>query len=214
MHKCIYDEKKKNHFVCTGCSNKHICGDKHCDQLSYNTNQTRVCQITGICFGQRLCEEYSSSRNGIQHSDDPVYKHKLKRNQQIKNSILKRVYVTEMVDSIETIPKLSPETKKHLIKQILALWETYKQRASSRLIEIQRNDQRCFIVAIMFSLHKGLCSYSSKLYIITPHENLTTRVINKKKSYSKFNVSDITDGQKKIKRVFEDFELKSPISIN
>jgi hypothetical protein len=155
----------------------------------------------------------SAQSSTLTSNMDPEYKTKQKRKQQVKNSHLKLDYVVKMVDSIELVPKLTQNQKSSLVQQIVKLWERYKSCAKEKQKEIQRMDQRCFIVAIMFSLNKGLCSYSSKSYIIVPHDMYKTKEINKKKTYKNFKVSDITEGTKRLKFVFEDKLIDRPICL-
>lgn len=211
---CDFKKVKPDVYQCTKCKYNHLCCANSCDSLFYNSNHTKVCSLTGACYGQRICEEYTSAQSASLTSNiDPEYKKKQKRKQQVKNSQLKLDYVVKMVDAIELEPKLTFNQKNNLIQQIVSLWGKYKSCAKEKQKEIQRMDQRCFIVAIMFSLNKGLCSYSSKSYIIVPHNSYKTKEINKKKTYKNFKVSDITEGTKRLKFVFEDQKIEKPICL-
>jgi len=183
--------------------------------LIITVTKHRCVKLLELVFGQRICEDFGTSLGVLVRTNpDPVYALQGRKTQHLKNSTMPEGFVMKMILSNRLIPVMSDTQKFELTQQILRLWEQFKTSCFAKQRDIQRKDRRCFVVGVLFSLHKGLCSYDSKEYIIMPHTQFVTRVINKKKNYVSFKVSDITEGQKIIKEVFSGFNATSPLTLN
>lgn len=198
-------------FKCTICAAEHVCGPGVCDATAYNTDYTNICTLTGMCFEQRMCDSVIDTNRGITNTIDQKYFHRVKRDQQIKNSIIEREFINEMFEELDFYRELDSQKRIELLNKVLTLWRSFVQQAHNKDVYIHRKDKRCFIVAIMFGLTSGIsCSNG---YVVEPHSNIKLGKLNKKKSYNKFKVSDIRDGQKLIMRMFDNCDIPEPIKI-
>lgn len=196
---------KKNTFKCSICKAIHECGDDKCDSLFYNNDYTNVCIKTGLCFEQRICETYvdtKKSMNGLEQ----VYIKKTKRDQQIKNKILERLHVSKIIKCASSIVYLNEDQINILCKMILSLWEQFVINITQKQEYVHRKDKRCFVVAIIMSLQKGIMT-DDENFIVKPHPKIKTEKLNKKSEYGEFSVSDIRYGQTLIKRVFNGVKI-------
>lgn len=211
--KCQYVRVSDGNFLfkCKLCDNEHQCGPGTCDSTAYNTDYTNICTLTGMCFEQRMCDSIIDTNRGITNTLDQRYFHRVKRDQQIKNSIIEREFVHEMFDELDFYKELESHKRINLLNKILELWRTFVEQAHNKGVYIHRKDKRCFVVAIMFGLTTGIsCSNG---YVVEPHSHIKIGKLNKKKSYGKFKVSDIRDGQKLIMRMFDNFQVVEPVKI-
>ena len=211
---CAFVPSGPNQYACKHCGATHACGADVCTSAAYNRHQTWVCSLTGACLGQRICDIVHNDGRSMVLEPDPSYQVRTKRTQQARNSQLKLSDVVGIIRAIPTEPVLGVEQVHCLTTQICSLWEDFVAESQAKKRDIPRKDRRCFVVAIVFSLHNGLCSYSSKTYLVQPHPRIQALDVNKKKAYKLFSVSDITEGQKTIKEVFADSaEVRTPINI-
>lgn len=211
--RCQYVRRddKTLEFTCTICGDVHLCGPDVCNSTVYNTDYTNICNLTGMCFEQRMCDNIIDSNRGISNTVDQQYFHKIKRNQQIKNSMLEREFVHDLFAELDYYNELGSQKRIELLNKILYLWKIFISEANKKAIYVHRKDKRCFVVAIMFGLPTGIsCSMG---YVVLPHKNIKLGKLNKKKNYSKFNVSDVRQGQKLIMQIFDSFKITTPISI-
>lgn len=206
-HVCSYRLKHDTTFVCENdkCDKSHECGADICEYLFYNSDQTQVCGMTGLCFNQRVCETYVDSHKGIQ-GDDPVYIKRLKRDQQIKNRSLDYAYTIKLLNSIQHIVILSDIEKSSLCSRILVLWQSFVICTKEKNSYTHRKDKRCFVIAIAMSLHTGICSNIGQ-YIVKKHSNIKVNKLNKKSKYETFKVADIRGGTNLIMNVFKNVKL-------
>lgn len=211
--KCQYIRESEEAFVfkCTVCDNIHVCGQGVCDHTAYNTDYTNMCTLTGMCFEQRMCDNIIDTNRGITNTLDQKYFHRVKRDQQIKNSIIEREFVHGMFDELDFYRQLVPNKRIELLNKVLILWRTFVDQAQKKGVYVHRKDKRCFVVAIMFGITTGIsCSNG---YIVEPHSHIKLGKLNKKKHYDKFRVSDIRQGQKLIMCMFDNCEIREPIKI-
>lgn len=194
-----------NVFTCSVCDGEHVCVEGKCDYVIYNREQTSVCTLTGLCHGPRLCEKYAGSGGvGMISVSDPFYVPRGKRCQQINNRILKRESIWNLVNSKDIIlePDLSDAVKQKLLWQISELWFLLVSRVKKTNGSLHRKDRRTFVVSILFSLRDGMCCTESTQFLVKPHPAVRLNVLNKKRKYKHFGVSDIRCGQNLIRRVF------------
>jgi hypothetical protein len=81
------------------------------------------------------------------------------------------------------------------------LWTYFVTNINKKKEYVHRKDKRCFVVAIVMSLRKGIMT-DGENFIIRPHDHIASDKLNKKSEYEEFSVSDIRYGQTLIKRVF------------
>lgn len=213
-HICQFKLKSNNIFICeeTDCNIIHQCGADECESLFYNSDQTQVCGVTGLCFNQRVCETYIDSQKGIR-GDDPIYIRRLKRDQQIKNRSLDYSYTMKLLHSIDAIVVLSDKEKIALCSNILRLWQAFVMCSKEKNSYTHRKDKRCFVIAIAMSLHTGICSNIGQ-YIVHKHPMVCVNKLNKKSKYETFKVADIRGGTNLIVNVFKNIKLDSSKTIN
>lgn len=213
-HECQYKPVKDNPFmfICTICNNIHKCGENDCEHLSYNSDYTQVCTLTGLCFEQRMCELFTNT-NKLNNSSDPVYIKRPKRDQQIKNKYLEREQILRIIECATTIVELTPPQISTLCNKILDLWSQFvssMDKYNKRYVH--RKDKRCFVVAIVLSLENGIMIDDNK-FVVTPHKNIKCAKLNKKSEYPEFEVSDIRYGQTLIKKAFNGNNFDTRYSI-
>jgi hypothetical protein len=209
---CVFKLTDTNHtFQCKFCNKLHECGVNVCDHTIFNTDHTKICTITGLCFNQRLCDTNIDTNRGVSNIVDIDYQHKIKRNQQVKNSSMKRSYVRKLFEKLDYFNEFEQKTKVRLINSVTKLWLEFIVAAENKGIYIHRKDKRCFVVAIMFGITTGISSSSG--FVVNPHENIKINKLNKKRDYNSFKVSDIRAGQKLIKFVFENNEITNSIKL-
>jgi len=211
--KCNYvrQENEITSFKCSICHDIHLCGPGICDSTAYNTDYTNICTKTGLCFEQKVCDSMVDTNRGVTNTLDQKYFHKIKRDQQIKNSILDRCFVDSLFSELNFYRKLNPNKRIDLLNQILALWKEFIVEANRKNIYVHRKDKRCFLVAIMFGMRTGIsCSTG---YVVFPHDEIELNKLNKKKNYRKFFVSDVRLGCKLIMGIFKNHEVLSPIRL-
>lgn len=194
-------------FKCKLCSLIHKC-DKDCEYLQYNTDHTQVCSISGLCYGQKLCYAYDEP-----NKTPYDFIHKTKKDQQRKNAQINSVIITRVLNE-NMFPKCPDHIVYEIERQIVSLWREYILCIKTKNIYINRKDSISFIVGILFSFRHGIKSYDSDNYIVYPHPKFITSEINKKKKYKYFNVSNITYGIKKIKKVFSSYDVVNKIKID
>jgi hypothetical protein len=171
-----------------------------CDSLFYNSDFTQVCSLTGLCFNQRICEAYATTQNIIA-GEDPVFIKKIKRDQQIKNKVLDRKQVNDIIKCASIIVSFDDIQNGILCRKIMELWSKFVEHITSKQEYVHRKDKRCFVVAIIMSLKEGIMT-DDEQFIVSPHGHMKIEKLNKKSSYTHFYVSDIRYGQTLIKRVF------------
>jgi hypothetical protein len=215
LHDCDCDympvKDKPFSFICFLCKRIHECGALECQSLFYNSDFTKVCTITGLCFEQRICETYVDPNKSL-NSPDEMYIRRTKRDQQIKNRGLERNQVMRIIKCASVIVKLSEAQNNSLCIKILALWDQFVINITKRKEYVHRKDRRCFVVAIVMSLKKGIMNDDRK-FIVLPHTGINIKKLNKKSDYTEFNVSDIRYGQTLIKRVFSGTSIDIPLSV-
>jgi hypothetical protein len=206
-HVCQFSLKSNNIFICDVdlCKKIHVCGLDECDYLFYNTDQTQVCGVTGLCFNQRVCENYIDTQRGIRGSD-PVYIKRQKRDQQLKNRSLEYEYTMTLLSSIDTIVMLSSVEKLSLCKQILSLWQSFVMCTQEKKCYTHRKDKRCFVIAIAMSISTGICSNMGQ-YIVLKHDDIHVNKLNKKSKYDTFKVADIRGGTNLLINGFKNVKL-------
>lgn len=198
-------------FTCSHCDNTHSCGRDECDSLFYNSDHTRVCTITGMCFEQRMCEAFvDPSRAYI--NEDPVYFKRTKRDQQIKNKVLDRIHTMKIIGCAAQIIELTEAQNEKLCAKIMTLWSEFVVQISSKKQYVHRKDKRCFVVAIAMSLENGIKN-NLGCFVVSPHKLIKREKLNKKSKYDEFDVSDIRYGQNLIKKVFKGVVLDTGITV-
>lgn len=207
-HKCNFIQKSKDIYICSICSTTHTCGSL-CDSLQYNKDYTNVCQKTGICYEQKLCDEFYDANRNIIHTFDTDFENKTNKASQSHSmrKISLSFIETELKKLIPFI-KISEQQQNSLTEQLYLLWsDIVKTRPSLR-----RKDKRCFIVAIVFNLYKGIETSSG--IVVHKHLFLHPPVFNKRTKGRVFDVSDIRTGQLFIRKVYSDRECPFPIDLN
>lgn len=201
-HTCSYKPVRDHNdlFVCSVCKSVHKCGDGVCDNLQYNSDYTKVCSLTGLCFDQRICDTYVDSKRPLD-CEDPVYIKRVKRDQQIKNKVLDRRQIIKIIECASSIVHIDKSKHDILCAKIMNLWDYFVANITDKREYVHRKDKRCFVVAIVMSLKKGIMTDDDK-FIVMPHSSIKSEKLNKKSEYSEFCVSDIRYGQTLIKRVF------------
>jgi hypothetical protein len=193
-------------FQCKLCKFVHECGKK-CEFLYFNRDKTKVCEISGLCFEQKLCDVNSNI-----NENELEYRPKVKKDQQIKNSYLKPNIVLNILKD-EIFPDFDQSTTIEIEKQINRLWLEFVIYSKEKNLYIHRKDSVSFVVGILFSLNNGMKGYDGDNYIVFPHKSFHTGYLNKKKDYKNFEVSNITYGIKKIKQVFSTYNVENKIRI-
>lgn len=201
-HLCNFKpvQTKLETFICVECRIVHACGREQCDSLTYNSDHTHVCMITGMCFEQRMCETFIDPARAF-IDDDPVYIKKTKRDQQIKNKVLDRGHALKIIRCAAEIVDLNTKQNEKLCSNVLELWSDFVVHISDKKQYVHRKDKRCFVVAIAMSLVNGIKN-NIGVFVVKPHENIKRVKLNKKSKYEEFDVSDIRYGQNLIKKVF------------
>lgn len=210
--RCVFRQVNEAVFTCKVCEKRHHCGSEVCDSLYYNDDHTIVCGLTGLCFGQRVCDTNVDASRGIANAPDVGYTHRVKRSQQSKNSRIDVSFVTQICDKVDYYHRLTDRQKRDLLNKILRLWAEFVDLASANGMYIHRKDSRCFIAAILFGINEGLSCASG--YIVKPHSFIQIERLNKKQDYVAFKVSDIRAGQKLIKTVFDNHGTIQPLTLS
>ena len=219
-HACKYKpvRDKPMLYMCLECKNIHKCGVVDCENLHYNSDYTRVCTLTGLCFEQRICETFVDATKPM-NGDDPIYIKRPKRDQQIKNKHLDRNQIIRIVECASSIVELTPLQINVLCAKIMDLWtqfvncmNTPNPNKKATKSYVHRKDKRCFVIAIIMSLEDGIMIEGDK-FVVTPHEGIKCAKLNKKSEYPEFEVSDIRYGQTLIKRVFNGTDFDSRYSV-
>jgi hypothetical protein len=199
-------------FTCRSCAALHSCGVGRCDKLLYNSDHTQVCALTGLCFQQRVCEAMlDSSRGSVSNQVNRDYFPRVKRDQQIKNSCISEGFIHDFIQSMEGAIVLSKRERSDLTCQTTRLWKEFVACAATKGIYIHRKDRRCFVVAVIYSLEKGICSSSG--VVVYPHPKLSVRKLNKKREYGLFKVTNIRHGQRQIMSVFCDYTVLNTLCL-
>jgi len=207
-HHCKFKCVVNRTFACVICKALHHCGPGRCEHLFYNVDQTRVCSMTGLCFSQKQEDKFDSARERF----EPEYRPAVKRDQQVNNRELPAKYVTAIVESMLTVVPLTEAQSADLVSQIVKLWREYVNIERMRNEYTQRKNKRCFVVAIVMALKRGMCNDNDS-FIVVPHPHLEVRSLNKKRNYSLFNVTDIRDGQNLIKKRFKGIDLADDLVV-
>lgn len=211
-HKCSFQRKRGDIFECEICHQVHECGSDKCVHLFYNADHTQVCALTGLCYEQRMCETIiDMSRGGIANVGSQAYYHRAKRNQQVKNSTLGSNFTVKLLHHMDFYRAMSDRDKTNLLNKIMQLWKEFISRAKTKGIYIHRKDRRCFVVAIMFGIQAGIACTCG--FVVYPHSEIKIPKINKKKTYTQFNVSDVRGGQRLIKKVFDGHRVVNPLKL-
>ena len=182
------------------CAKVHKCNETECEFLQYNSDYTKVCTLTGLCFDQRICENYVDTKRAM-NTEDPRYVKRVKRDQQIKNKVLKRQQIYKIIECASSIIHIDKTKYDTLCDKILILWDQFVLNITDKHEYVHRKDKRCFVVAIIMSLRKGIMTDDER-FIVMPHSNIKSEKLNKKSEYNEFCVSDIRYGQTLIKRIF------------
>ena len=164
-----------------------------------------------MCFEQRLCDTFIDSSRGVFNIVDQPYSHKVKRNQQVKNSSLDIAFVSDLLNEIDYFELMDYNLRVRLISDIMGLWDIFVNLSGERSTYIHRKDKRCFVVAIMFAIPTGLSCLGG--VVVCRHPFVKIKRLNKKRDYKAFKVSDIRDGQKMIKLVFDKHVIEKPLTI-
>jgi len=199
-------------YRCRICHKKHHCGLERCEHLFFNSDYTTVCKLTGRCFQQRHCDTIIDIEKGLTNMQVPMYHPKIKRDQQVKNRTMDHGFISDLITKMEFNQKMSGWWMSQTTGKIISLWGEFVRCAIQKNIYIHRKDRRCFVVAIMFSLHSGICSPAG--YVVKQHPEFALYKLNKKKSYGCFKVSDIRYGQKLIMNVFRSHKPVNALDIN
>jgi len=181
---CDFEEKRRDVYQCTTCYKIHKCGINDCEHLFYNRDFISVCKLTGKCFNQQICEPFDDCRT----NQDPVFRLKVKRDQQIKNRSLNYDTIFILVNSVRNIVILSQIQTRCLCNQILELWYEFIQCTKDKETYTHRKDKRCFVISIVMSLNVGICTNNGQ-FIIHKHPHINVKKINKKSKYKSFKVS-------------------------
>ena len=71
------------------------CTEETCIHIVYNQDATRVCSLSGLCFGQKLCDRIAHSNCsggmssvGTVNTAESLFIQDTKRDQQIGNKVL------------------------------------------------------------------------------------------------------------------------------
>lgn len=208
-HHCKFKCIVNRTFACIVCNALHHCGPGKCEHLFYNVDQTRVCSMTGLCFSQKQGDKFDSVRDQA----DPVYHPRVKRDQQVNNRELNTEYASGVVDAMRAVVPLSQSQRDALVHKIVTLWKEYVKIEKLRNEYTQRKNKRCFVVAIVMALKKGMCNDTNQ-FIVHPHPDLPVKSLNKKRNYQKFNVTDIRDGQNLIKKRFKGVKVSDHLCIS
>lgn len=192
----------------------HVCpGPDKCPYIFLNSEFTFTCQQSGETFNQYVCDTYCPQMKGLVSTNDNLFYPKLKRDQQIKNSLVDTDEFVRILSNLkELIPGLESESPKKIISQLINLWYEFIEVSRQKKIYIHRRNRITFTVAIIYSLRTGIMN-NNNTYIVFPHEErfeMKTK-LNKKKKYESFKVPDIRTGTKMLKEVFKDHVVKSPI---
>lgn len=178
-----------------------------CSHLVLNSDRTYVCTLTGKCFSQMVCTPYSNF-NTCSKDYKQEYKENFeqlsRKSQQIKNINL------DTKTTLKTLNKLSidfplPREKTDLLTaQIITLWNDIVK--SDYVQYIFRVDKESVVVAVLYSLHRGLCN-DKKVFIINSHPELKPKGGTKRKLNSGIPMAHIRRGQNLIRRAFQGEEV-------
>lgn len=211
-HECDFGLVKGLRYRCHACQAVHDCGQDTCEHLFFNSDYTSVCRLTGRCFQQRHCDAFIDVEKGLTNTEIPTYQPRCKRDQQVKNRSMDHGFISKLIYRMEFNTPLCANRLTATSSKIINLWLEFIRCATQKNIYIHRKDRRCFVVAIMFSLHSGICSPAG--YVVKRHPEFELYKLNKKKSYGCFKVSDIRYGQKLIMRVFNAHKPVNVLDIN
>lgn len=211
-HECDFVIVKGTLYRCRTCHKKHECGLERCERLFFNSDYTTVCKLTGRCFQQRHYDAFIDNDKGLTNMEVPMYHPRIKRDQQVKNRSMDHGFISELISKMDSNQVVSEKQMSQITSKIIRLWGEFIRCAAENNIYIHRKDSRCFVVAIMFSLHSGICSPAG--YVVKRHPEFELYNLNKKKSYGCFKVSDIRYGQKLITNVFRTHRPVNILDIN
>lgn len=193
------------------------CTEESCTHIVYNQDATRVCSLSGLCFGQKLCDRFASSSCsggmsgiGTVNSAETLFIHENKRDQQIGNKVLPEAQISNWVSSLvgdESFVKI-------LSKQIKLLWDEIVQISVEEGIVIRRNYRRCVTVAVVVSLGSGMSARSG--IIVHAHDKRIGGVAYNKRTpliAQNIGISDMRAGQRILKTIFDKVKCKSVIKL-
>lgn len=204
LHTCEFVQRgTKLLYECSTCKATHHCGLEICEHLVFNRDQTRVCTVTGRCFDQLMSETVGNYR------DEPVFVHRVKRDQQIRNQKMVSNDVELILQSVTFIPE---QYHHDLIGQICRLWDIVVEELQRTKQYIHRYTRQHFVVVILFSLTNGLTT-SNDTIVVQPHDFITVPVVNKKNKFDKFAISDIRNGIKLMKYDLAQLMVDRPIQL-
>lgn len=205
--------KKSKHFVCSLCSEPHICDYETCKHLILNNDRTHVCEITGLCYSQLMCHGYQemvkSNINEIVKSNS----HKRKRDQQHGNRVMHRKDIENVVKGTEL--NISESfIMENIVRDIMRMWKVIME--TETIDYVQRDDKHAVVAAILFSIKNGLKNDLGN-YIVHPstdNKNIIKLNKKKKKSASIIKIPLIRSGQKLLRKAFSNIRLINPFDID
>ena len=193
------------------------CTEETCIHIVYNQDATRVCSLSGLCFGQKLCDRIAHSNCsggmssvGTVNTAESLFIQDTKRDQQIGNKVLCDSQIADWVSSLIGDGMFV----KILSKKIKMLWDELVQISVSEGVVIRRNYRRCVTVAVVVSLASGMSARSG--IIVHAHGNKIGGVAYNKRTpllAEKIGISDMRVGQRILKTVFDKIVCKNIIKL-
>ena len=189
--------------MCSNCGKTHRCVGRNCPFVKLNVNNELVCTLTGCCVGTLLCDKFFKSSMSDFKNGCSFYKQQ-KRDQQIQNCCITERFALKVIQAIPFTQGHSPALTAELVRDILSLWHSFSGIVLNGQIYMHRKDRRCFVVAVCFSLERGLRNNNGAI-LVYPHGAIfSVAAANKKLANSEFRVGDIRYGVKLLRRVFHD----------
>ena len=196
------------------------CTEENCTHIVYNQDATRVCSLSGLCFGQKLCDRFAigscsggMSGIGTVNTTESIFIHENKRDQQIGNKVLTEIQIVNWVSSL--IGSGEKESFVRLLsKRIKLLWDEVVRISEQESILIRRNYRRCVTVAVVVSLKEGMSARSG--VIVHAHGNTIGGVAYNKRTpclAKNIGISDMRAGQRILKTVFDTIKCKCIIKL-
>lgn len=209
-HTCIFkqlDPKQSNQYRCIICSDTHVCTSEVCDSLQFNRDYTNVCTKTGICYEQKMCDEFYDPNRATTSTFDSNTN--TRRIQSLSIRIMTPEDIRSILDQSGFSEILSNDFMEQFIQQLLVVW---KNGVGSSHVKLKRKDKRCFVISILFNLHKGIETQTG--VVVHKHEELNPPLLNKRfqRQYP-VDITDIRYGELLIRKLFATRACENPIYI-
>ena len=197
------------------CSNEDTC-----THLILNADSTRICALSGRCFGQKMRDSAAGeivaaegAGSGVVTSVEHVFTDAVKRSQQISNRTIEDETIRTWVSSL--LPEADSGLVRRLVTSIRNLWSEIVSICQRGGDMIRRRDKRCVVAAVVASLTSGLSSMTGE--IVATHGRTYAAVrYNKRVMWvnTHIAISDIRAGQRILKKVFSSEKCQHVVRLN